>query len=102
MRRKRENIKFYATSLSILFTLVILAIFVTQLETVFNLIGAIGANAISFGLPSLFYFALIAKLKDISTLPPRQKRNYYLVKIYFAFSILLMIMCVGSEVLKIA
>jgi amino acid permease len=80
--------------------LIVLAIFVTQLGTVFNFIGAIGANAITTSLPALFYFSLVKKLKVWSTLTLTQRRIYYLSIVFFAWSILLMIVCVGSEILK--
>jgi amino acid permease len=99
-RRRHKSIKFYGISLFVLVLLVVLAIIVTQLGTVFNLIGAIGANVISTGLPALFYFVLVNKLKVWSTLTLTQRRIYYLSIVFFAWSILLMIVCVGSEILK--
>lgn len=78
-----------------------MAIYVTSLGTVFNFIGAIGANAITALLPSLFYFSLVKKFKESKLLSPRQKRWFYGAQLYFVYSIFILFVCVGSEIYKL-
>ena len=67
--------------------MVFLAIKINNLGFIFNIIGSISANAISFTLPALFYVKLTKK-KDF---------NYFLSIIIIIISILLGIVCIIAE-----
>lgn len=64
--------------------LVALAIIIHDIEEIFNVVGALGANAICYLLPALFYI-MLAKKKN---------KHYYISWIILVFFSILGIICI--------
>lgn len=71
-----------------------IAIAVDDIEDVFNIVGAIASNAISFIFPAMFYMLLVRKKNK-----PR-KLQYYISVALFIFFIPFGIFSVVSKFLK--
>lgn len=63
-KKKKEERLFVTVTACLLGILVIIAVLVTNLEFVFNLIGAIACNSIAIILPCLFYTKLVEMIKN--------------------------------------
>ena len=78
----------------ILYLVVItIAILVDDIEDIFNLVGAIAANALSFILPSLFYVMLVKKKSK------KVRIQFYAAQMCFIFFIPFGIFAVVSKFL---
>ena len=70
------------------------AMAVDDIEDVFNIVGAVAANAISFIFPSLFYITLVKRKKRPVTY------RYYLSLAVFVFFIPFGIFAMISNIIK--
>lgn len=75
------KIHFYIYTAFLFVIAVIIAVFVKDIEDVFSIVGSIAANALSFILPSMFYFFLVLK-KNKS-----RKAHFYIAGFVFVFFI---------------
>lgn len=80
--------------------LIVFAITMASLETVFNFLGAVACNLVDILLPTFFYFILCEKVKKMKFENARKRFFYYFVKAYFVFGLVILVVCVTSEILK--
>ena len=71
-RRKSDSKEYYIFTFVLHVLITLFAIIFTDIEDVFNVIGAISASAINFWFPSIFYFQSVKKLKK------EKKPRYYM------------------------
>lgn len=72
----------------------LMALYLTQLEVIFNILGALCDNSVMTVLPTLFYFKLAEKKQE-------NPKKIMLVRGYFYFSLVLVAICLGSEILNL-
>lgn len=71
-----------------------IAVLVSDVEAVFNVVGAIASNSIGFILPAFFYFQLVSKKnKPINF-------KFYITKAMFFFFIPFGLFSVASQYIK--
>ena len=80
-RKKKVHQLFLLYTFLLYLVIIGIAVSVDDIEDIFNLVGAIAANAISFILPSLFYVSLIKKKGK------KIKLQYYFAQACFIFFI---------------
>ncbi|CAD8060629.1 unnamed protein product [Paramecium primaurelia] len=99
-RKKSQAIRFYGISITLFILLAIGAVFIKNLGTVYNLLGAIACNAIQLGLPTLFYVFLVKQVKKMKFRNNLNRIFYFFVCGLLGVSIILTFLCVTCEFIK--
>ena len=58
---KKSDKSFYLYTIFLFLSAFVISITVDKIENVFNIVGAIAANSVSFLFPTLFYFMMVRK-----------------------------------------
>jgi amino acid permease len=93
-RKRKAKILFIIYTILLFAFAIAIAASVNDIEDVFNVVGAIASNAISFIFPPMFYLLLIRKKEK-----PR-KIHYYISWVLFVFFIPFGIFSVITKFLK--
>ncbi|CAD8146330.1 unnamed protein product [Paramecium octaurelia] len=99
-RKKSQAIRFYGISILLFILLAIGAVFIQNLGTVYNLLGAIACNAIQLGLPTLFYVFLVKQVKKMKFRNNLNRLFYFVVCGLLCVSIILTFLCVTCEFIQ--
>jgi amino acid permease len=90
-KKPKAKIYFYVLSLFLFAIIVVLAVTVGNLGSIFNLVGAIASNSVGFIFPTLFYMVIVVKQH-------RKKRIHFWVSLaLFCIALPFGIFAVASE-----
>lgn len=93
-----KNLYYYSATLIFYAVIIIGAISIKDITTIFDFVSAISISAIAFFIPSIFYLR-IKKIfpQDL----PNEKQNTYLAKFFFCMGIINFILGMMSTIFNI-
>ncbi|KAM3145381.1 hypothetical protein pb186bvf_002425 [Paramecium bursaria] len=96
LNREKANLYFYLISIIIFAVLLVGSIYISDLGIIYNILGAISANAVQLTFPTLYYFMLVIKRGKKFRTRGAQFQFYFTI-VMFVLSLVISLVCVAAN-----